>query len=91
MNLSQILNKITNRPPNMTINNFIAELDERLAKNQTVLDDLNSNIDRLTNHVDGFDYAISACSGVLCGFIDSFFIGPKIRNYPQKWNQRLIE
>ena len=57
------------------INNFIAELDERLVKNQAVLDDLNSNIDRLTNHADGFDYAISACSGVLCGFVDSFFVG----------------
>ena len=40
-----------------------------------MLDDLNSNLDRLTNHADGFDYAISACSGVLCGFVDSFFVG----------------
>ena len=54
---------------------FISDLDNRLAKNQAILDDLNSNIDRLTNHADGFDYAISACSGVLCGFIDSFFVG----------------
>lgn len=56
-------------------NKLISGLDDRLAKNQAVLDDLNSNIDRLTNHADGFDYAISACSGVLCGFIDSFFVG----------------
>lgn len=59
----------------MDINNLISEIDERLAKNQAVLDELNSNIDRLTNHADGFDYAIAACSGVLCGFIDSFFVG----------------
>ena len=57
------------------INKFISDLDIRLAKNQAILDDLNSNIERLTNHADGFDYAISACSGVLCGFIDSFFVG----------------
>lgn len=57
------------------INKLMSELDDRLAKNQAVLDDLNSNIDCLTNHADGFDYAISACSGVLCGFIDSFFVG----------------
>lgn len=61
--------------PQSDINKFLADLDDRLAKNQAVLDDLNSNIDRLTNHADGFDYAISACSGVLCGFIDSFFVG----------------
>ena len=58
--------------PQSDINKLLADLDDRLAKNQAVLDDLNSNIDRLTNHADGFDYAISACSGVLCGFIDSF-------------------
>lgn len=61
--------------PQSDINKFLTDLDDRLAKNQAVLDDLNSNIDRLTNHADGFDYAISACSGVLCGFIDSFFVG----------------
>ena len=59
----------------MGFDKFISELDDRLEKNQAVLDELNSNIDRLTNHADGFDYAISACSGVLCGFIDSFFVG----------------
>ena len=57
------------------INKFISDLDNRLAKNQAILDELNSEIDHLTNHADGFDYAISACSGVLCGFIDSFFVG----------------
>lgn len=61
--------------PQSDINKLLSDLDDRLAKNQAVLDDLNSNIDRLTNHADGFDYAISACSGVLCGFIDSFFVG----------------
>lgn len=61
--------------PTQDINKTTLELDERMAKNQAVLDDINSNIERLTNHADGFDYAISACSGVLCGFIDSFFVG----------------
>lgn len=61
--------------PQSDINKLLADLDDRLTRNQSVLDDLNSNIDRLTNHADGFDYAISACSGVLCGFIDSFFVG----------------
>lgn len=62
-------------PTQIDINKTILDLDKRMAKNQAVLDDLNSNIERLTNHADGFDYAISACSGVLCGFIDSFFVG----------------
>lgn len=62
-------------PTQININKKILELDERMAKNQAVFDELNSNIDSLTNHADGLDYAISACSGALCGFIDSFFVG----------------
>lgn len=57
------------------IRNSIAEIDKRLAENEAILDQMNRDIDRLTNHADGFDYAISACSGILCGFIDSFYVG----------------
>lgn len=53
----------------------ISELDERLAHNQAVLDQINIDIEKLTNHSDGFDYALAACSGVFCGFIDSFYVG----------------
>ena len=57
------------------IRRSILDLDDRMAKNQVVIDELNLDIERLTNHADGFDYAISVCSGVLCGFIDSFYVG----------------
>ncbi|MBO5511620.1 MAG: hypothetical protein J6B24_07805 [Clostridia bacterium] len=36
---------------------------------------LDSEIDRLTNQADGWDYAISVISGILTGLIDSFFVG----------------
>lgn len=32
-------------------------------------------IERLTNHADGLDYAIAVSSGVIAGLIDSFFVG----------------
>jgi hypothetical protein len=57
------------------IQQSIAEIDKRLAENEAILDQMNRDIDRLTNHADGFDYAISVCSGILCGFIDSFYVG----------------
>ena len=57
------------------IQKSIAEIDKRLAENEAILDQMNMEIDRLTNHADGFDYAIAACSGMLCGFIDSFYVG----------------
>jgi len=43
-------------------------LDDRIAE-------LNSDIDRLTNHADGWDYAIAVTCGVVAGIIDSIFVG----------------
>lgn len=39
------------------------------------IEGLNSEIDRLTNHADRFDYTLAVSSGIICGLIDSFFVG----------------
>ena len=36
---------------------------------------LNSQIDNLTNHADGIDYAVAVCCGVVAGLVDIFFVG----------------
>lgn len=43
---------------------FVKELDEAYG-----------DIERLTNQADGYDYALSVSSGIIAGFIDSFFVG----------------
>ena len=53
----------------------IAEIDNRSAELDSKIDSLNTEIERLTNHADKFDYAIAVGAGVLCGLIDSFFVG----------------
>lgn len=60
---------------------FIAEAsDDELTKNE-IFRDLQKVEERLcgtedlTAHLDKFDYAISISSGMLCGLIDSFFVG----------------
>lgn len=53
----------------------IANIDAMDAELQSKIDALNTKIDRLTNHADGFDYTIAVASGILCGLIDSFVIG----------------
>lgn len=53
----------------------IESIDEALSKSQKVIDQLNVDIDRLTNHADGFDNIIAVSSGILSGLIDSFFVG----------------
>lgn len=39
------------------------------------IDALNTDIERLTNHADAFDYSVAVGCGILCGLIDSFFVG----------------
>lgn len=39
------------------------------------IDVLNTDIERLTNHADALDYSVAVGCGILCGLIDSFFVG----------------
>ena len=49
-------------------------IDDQLVENQKSLDELNSNIDKLTNHADEIDYRVAVASGVLSGLIDAFLL-----------------
>jgi len=53
----------------------IAEIDAQSEELNKKIDTLNTEIERLTNHADNFDYAVAVGAGVLCGLIDSFFVG----------------
>lgn len=57
------------------IYNGIAEIDEKLDAISARIEELNAEIDSLTNHADGLDYTIAVASGILTGLIDSFFVG----------------
>lgn len=64
------------------IANAIAEIDDRIDIIEQRVSELNTDIDRLTNHADGIDYTIAVASGVLTGLIDSFFVG----EFDFKWD-----
>lgn len=53
----------------------IAEIDAQSTGLNSKIESLNSEIERLTNHADKLDYMVAVASGVLCGMIDSFFVG----------------
>lgn len=57
------------------IQNGITDIDKRFDDIQNQIDKYNEEIDRLTNHADTFDNLVAIGSGVLCGLIDSFFVG----------------
>ena len=62
-------------PRKNEINKNIADIDAMSAELNKKIDFLNKDIDRLTNHADGLDYMVAVGTGVLCGLIDSFFVG----------------
>lgn len=53
----------------------LSEIEKRICENNKIINEINDEIDNLTNHADKFDYMIAVSSGVICGVIDSFFIG----------------
>lgn len=51
------------------------EFQERVSAFLTEFEETEEEIERLTNHADGVDYAIAVSSGLLAGLIDIFFVG----------------
>lgn len=64
-----------NDPKKVEIYHGIDEIDKRLSVISARVDELNSEIDSLTNHADGIDYTVAVASGVITGLIDAFIIG----------------
>lgn len=66
----------------------ISELEKESLK---TIETLNEEIDCLTNHADTTDYIFSACSGILCGLIDSFFVGEISLDNCAKWGKDKVD
>lgn len=53
----------------------LLDIDNRIHNIQNIINEYNTDIERLTNQADVFDNLVAVSSGVLCGLIDSFFVG----------------
>lgn len=53
----------------------ISDIDNRVELIDNEVAKLNSEIERLTNNADWLDYTVAVASGILCGMIDSIFVG----------------
>jgi hypothetical protein len=62
----------------------------RLDTNQSKIDELNKEIDQLTNHADGIDYMVAVGSGVLAGIIDSFWVGKFDFQQGKAWSNKSV-
>ena len=59
----------------LEVYNGISEIDKKLSVISERVEKLNSEIDSLTNHADGLDYAASVISRIISGIVDSLFVG----------------
>lgn len=68
------------------IYNSIVEVDEQLAIINQKVEELNVDIDRLTNHADGVDYTIAVASGIIAGVIDIFYVSEFSLDRGKEWS-----
>lgn len=69
----------------------LSSIEQCIAKNQQIIDNINNEIDKLTNHADSFDYTIAVASGILSGLIDSFFVGEFSLDNATQWGKQKVD
>lgn len=68
----------------------LSDIETCMSENQNIIDSLNSEIDKLTNHADGIDYTIAVASGIISGLIDSFFVGEFSLDKGTQWGKEKV-
>lgn len=69
----------------------LLDVDEKLTLIEDKIAELNTDIERLTNHADGIDYMISVASGIVSGIVDSIFVGEFSLEEASKWGTKKTE
>ena len=69
----------------------IKEIDLELDVVNRKIEELNSEIDKLTNHADGIDYIFSVFSGVAAGVIDSIWVGEFSIDRANEYGNKKVE
>ena len=65
-------------------------VDARLDQIDNQIADLDISIDKLTNHADKLDYAVSVASGIISGIIDILFVGKFDLQEGRDWSSEKI-
>lgn len=70
---------------------MLNDVDLRMKRCQERLDELNRDIDKLTNHADGLDYTIAVVSGILTGIMDSILVGRLNLDECHEWGKGKVD
>ena len=65
-------------------------VDARLDQIDNQIADLGISIDKLTNHADKLDYAVTVASGIIAGIIDILFVGKFDLQEGRDWSSEKI-
>jgi len=71
----QVVDALYDDARKKAISDGMVAVSEKLSKNQSSIDELDLDIERLTSHADGIDYAVAVSCGIIAGLIDSIFVG----------------
>jgi hypothetical protein len=77
-------------PRQLAIIEDINRIDHRIQINSDKIEELNKEIDRLTNHADGIDYMVAVGSGIIAGLVDSFWVGEFSLDRGKAWSNKTI-
>lgn len=69
----------------------ISEIDEKLNIISSRVEELNSEIDSLTNHAAGTDYTVAVASGIIAGIIDSVWKGEFSIDRANEWGNDKVD
>lgn len=70
--------------------NGLYEVNGALLSNDKRINELNKEIDRLTNSADGIDYMVAVGSGILAGIVDSLWVGEFKMERGKAWSNKSV-
>lgn len=70
--------------------NGLQSVEEQIEINQQRINEINLQIDNLTNREDGMDYMVAVGSGLLAGLIDSFWAGEFSFERGKTWSNEKV-
>jgi len=74
----------------ITINQGLHSVDAQIEANQKKIDEINAQIDKLTNHSDGIDYMMAVGSGLIAAAIDSLWVGEFSFERGKAWSNEKV-
>ena len=66
------------------------ENEEAIEESESIIEKLNQQIDKLTNHATGVDYTIAIGAGIIGGIIDSLWVGEFSLKRGKSWSNRTV-